>query len=103
MKSAQTQIEQRDKEPMMANYRKKIAMNLFVNTSDLERNQPQLDPDWGGVDIISANCPVHTGVKLQKTGDNQYQCPKGREIYKAKSSIANQTSKDRYDIGISIK
>lgn len=63
----------------------------------------QLAPDWASVDIISSNCPVHTGVRLKKSGDNQYQCPIGREIYKAKGSAANQTSKDRYDIGISIK
>ena len=82
------------------NYRKKIAMNLFNHTIDLdgEKRQDALIAPWQGVDIISSNCPIHIGVRLGKMNDNAYQCPKGKEIYKAKGSIDNQTSKDRYDI-----
>ena len=78
-------------------------MKLFVNTQDMDDNSPQLAPDWAGVDVISSNCPIHLGTRLLRTGDNQYQCPAGKEIYKAKGSAANQTSKDRYDLGIAIK
>ena len=87
------------------NYRKKIAMNLFNHTIDLDgdKRQDALIAPWQGVDIISSNCPIHTGVRLGKMNDNAYQCPKGKEIYKAKGSIDNQTSKDRYDLGFSIR
>ena len=87
------------------NYRKKIAMTLFNHTVDLdgEKRQDALIAPWQGVDIISSNCPVHTGVRLGKMSDNVYQCPKGKEIYKAKGSVDNQTSKDRYDLGFSIR
>ncbi len=58
---------------------------------------------WQEVDIISSNCPVHIGIKLIHLGDNQYQCPRYKEIYKAKGSVANETNKDRFDIGYILK
>jgi len=91
----------------MSTFSQRTALKLFNDTYDMnpegDRKASSLDAPWQGVDVISSNCPVHIGVRLGKLSDNTYQCPKGREIYKAKSSIANQTSKDRYDIGISIK
>ncbi len=91
----------------MTDFRKKIAMKLFNDTYDMggdnEKKSSALEASWQSVDVISSNCPVHIGVRLGKLSDNTYQCPKGQEVYKAKSNIANQTSKDRYDIGISIK
>jgi len=82
-------------------------MKLFRDTFDMDpdaqQNDASLEAAWQTVDVISANCPVHIGVRLAHTGDNCYQCPKGREIYKAKANIANQTTRDRYDLGISLK
>ena len=80
-------------------------MKLFYNSIDLDgdREKNSVNVPWQSVNIISSNCPIHIGVRLEHTGDNCYQCPKGKEIYKAKGNIANQTSKDRYDLGISIK
>jgi len=89
------------------NFRQRIAMKLFNDTYDMDPNSanqaPSLDAPWQGVDVISSNCPIHVGVRLAHLGDNSFQCPKGKEIYKAKSNIANQTTKDRYDLGISLK
>ncbi len=94
----------------MTDFKKRIvkrAMNLFNHSYDMdpgsEGKSPSLAVAWQSTDIISSNCPVHVGVKLGKMSDNAYQCPVGKEIYKAKSNLANQTSKDRYDLGISIK
>ena len=82
-------------------------MNLFRNTKKLmdENQMPisSLDLPWQRVDIISSNCPNHVGVRLGKIGDNMYQCPHGKEVYKANGSIANQTTKDNYYLGVVIK
>ncbi len=80
-------------------------MKLFNNTTDLDnnKNENSLDIPWQHVDIISSNCPVHVGVRLKRLDDNTYQCPKGKEIYKAKSDVSNQSNKDRYDLSIVIK
>jgi hypothetical protein len=82
-------------------------VNLFRNTKKL--NDPDhfpvngVDLPWQKVDIISSNCPNHVGVRLAKVGDNMYQCPKGKEVYKANGSLSNQTTKDNYYLGIVIK
>ena len=82
-------------------------MNLFRNTKKVKNPDESpvsgLDLPWQRVDIISSNCPNHTGVRLKKVGDNMYQCPKGKEVYKANGSISNQTTKDNYYLGIVIK
>lgn len=89
------------------NFRKRIALRLFNDTFDMDpnadKNAPSLEAPWQGVAILSANCPVHIGVRLAHLGDNKFQCPKGREIYTSHGSVANQTSKDRYDLGLSLK
>ena len=85
-------------------------MNLFKDTfyfredgeNQKEKSELALHAPWQPADIISSNCPVHIGVKLAKLGDNKFQCPKGNEIYKSRGSVANQTNKDRSDIGIDI-
>ena len=84
-------------------------MNLFRDTylfdedgGERKRSEKALHAPWQNVDVISSNCPIHIGVKLNKIGDNQFQCPKGSELYKAKGSVSNQTNKDRYDLGIDI-
>lgn len=82
-------------------------MNLFRNTKKV--NDPNtfpisgLDLPWQKCDIISSNCPNHVGVRLAKIGDNMYQCPHGKEVYKANGSLSNQTTKDNYYLGIVIK
>jgi hypothetical protein len=80
-------------------------VKLFYNTVDLskEKKENSLAVPWLSVDIISSNCPIHLGKRLKRLADNSYQCPEGKEIYKAHSSVTNQTSKDRYDLGMSIK
>lgn len=77
----------------------------FQNSKDSNKGQGagrSLYAPWQEVDIISSNCPRHVGVRLRKIADNHFECPKGGEKYKATGSVANQTSKDRYDIGIDI-
>jgi hypothetical protein len=83
-------------------------MNLFRKTLKLQDERGRdgvssVDLPWQHVDIISSNCPSHTGVRLAKVGDNMYQCPFGKEVYKANGSISNQTNKDNYYLGIVIK
>ncbi len=79
-------------------------MNLFRNPSEI--NQPKENPvnvPWQSVDIISSNCPVHTGVRLSRLSDGVYKCPEGKEVYKVKGSVSNQTSKDNHYLGFSLK
>jgi hypothetical protein len=81
-------------------------MNLFRDTYLFEQDkkpggkQRAMTSPWLGVDIISSNCPRHIGIRLERIADNKYKCPRGGEAYDAQSSVANQTNKDRYDIGI---
>jgi hypothetical protein len=58
---------------------------------------------WQDVDIISANCPKHTGVRLARLEDQTFQCPFGHEIYKPHGSLTNQTTKDNYYTGEIVK
>lgn len=80
-------------------------MKLFYNTYDMDKEKKEntLAVPWQHVDIISSNCPIHLGKRLKRLADNSYQCPEGKEIYKAKGSVSNQTGKDRYDLGMTIK
>ena len=75
----------------MINFRKKISMRLFPNTFDMnseeKENTPSLEAPWQSVDVISSNCPIHIGARLLHMEDNKYQCPIGKEIYKAKGNI----------------
>lgn len=69
-------------------------------------NGPQinsLDLPWQGVDKITANCPIHVGVRLSRIGDETYKCPKGGEIHRPKGSVGNQTNRDNYYLGIVLK
>ena len=58
---------------------------------------------WAETDIISRNCPKHTGIQLFRNGDNVFECPTGGEVYKPYGSIANQTSRDNHYMGVTIK
>lgn len=82
-------------------------MNLFRNTKKLiDPNQmpiSSLDLPWQRCDIISSSCPKHIGVRLAKVGDNMYQCPHGKEVYKASGSVSSQTNRDTWYLGMVIK
>jgi hypothetical protein len=69
-------------------------IQLFRKNNEEEPNSTFIP--WQQIDEISSNCPIHVGVKLEKIGDNEYFCPKGRERYKSHGSVKNQTNKDNY-------
>lgn len=58
---------------------------------------------WQETDIISSNCPKHAGVRLNRVGDETYECPYGKEIYRPHGSVTNQNVKDNYNTGMIIK
>ena len=62
-----------------------------------------LDIPWQRVDIMSGNCPIHTGVRLNRVNDETYKCPKGGETYSPRGSITNQTNRDNYYLGVVLK
>lgn len=74
-----------------------------INPSDTGPHINSLDLPWQGVDKIMANCPKHIGVRLDRTGDETYKCPKGGEVYRPKGSVGNQTNRDNYYLGIVLK
>ena len=78
-------------------------MGLFDEISFTKKKSDEgnsLFVPWEAPSVISSNCPRHVGVKLESLGDNHFQCPKGKEIYKSPGSVSNQPSRDRYDLGL---
>ena len=80
--------------------RRAIKIKLIHNK---DRGVDPLWIPWQQTDVISRNCPKHAGVQLYRKDDELFQCPKGGEIYKPYGSIANQTSRDNYYLGNTIK
>lgn len=74
-----------------------------IDPTDVGPRINSLEIPWQGVDKITANCPKHVGVRLNRIGDESYKCPEGGEVYRPKGSIGNQTNRDNYYLGIVLK
>lgn len=86
--------------------RKAIKFRLSPREIEENRRGPQVDPlhiPWQATDVMSANCPKHAGVRLNRLSDQTYQCPLGKEIYRPHGSVTNQTNRDNYYTGMIIK
>jgi hypothetical protein len=86
---------------------KRISIKFRLSPRDTEEyisiNDNGLSLPWQETDTMSANCPKHAGVRLNRVGDETYECPLGKEIYRPHGSVTNQNVKDNYYTGMIIK
>jgi hypothetical protein len=85
--------------------RKAIKFRLSPREIEENRRNPGPDPlsmPWGQVDVVSSNCPKHTGARMARIDDTTYQCSFGHELYHQHGSMTRQNVRDRYDQGFVI-
>ncbi len=58
---------------------------------------------WQGVDVMTSNCPIHSGVRMSRINDEAYECPIDKRVFSPKGSITNQSNRDSWYLGQVIK